>query len=82
MNLELNVKHLLDHPWVDLDVKKFLKQLQVLTEDRKTGKECVTVAGLLFFGKSNPIIEAFPEFFIDYRENLSDDPEVRWTDRI
>jgi ATP-dependent DNA helicase RecG len=71
-----------DHPWIDLELLEFLKRLQVISIDRKTGKECITAAGLLLFGKSNSITEAFPEFFLDYRENLSDDPEVRWTDRI
>lgn len=51
-----------DHPWVDLDIKEFLKQLQVLTDDRKTGKECVTVAGpniFLYFEPKTALVNQF-----------------------
>lgn len=36
------------------------------------------------FGKTNSIIdpECCQEFFPDYREHLSDDPQIRWTNRI
>lgn len=34
------------------------------------------------FGKETSILEAFPHFHLDYQENFSDDPEVRWTHRI
>ena len=27
-------------------------------------------------------ISAMPQYHVDYRERLSDDPEVRWTDRL
>ena len=36
------------------------------------------------FGKDGAISDpaAVPEFHLDYRERLSDDPAVRWTDRL
>lgn len=39
-----------------------------------------TAAGLLMFGEEYKIIREFPEYFLDYRENL--DPSIRWTDRL
>jgi hypothetical protein len=52
--------------------------------DRKTGKEGVTLAGLLMFGKEDSIKEqdALSNYFPDYRERLSKDENIRWTDRI
>ena len=42
------------------------------------------MAGLLMFGRTEAILapEAVPGFQLDYRERLSDDPAVRWTDRL
>lgn len=39
---------------------------------------------MLMFGKTNSITdpECCQEFFPDYREHLSDDPQIRWTNRI
>ena len=71
-----------DHPFHSLDDADFLRKLQVLHVNRITGKEELTVAGILMFGKYASITEALPEYFLDYREELSDDPEVRWTDRV
>jgi len=51
-------------------------------KDRATGQEGLTVAGLLMFGKDEALREALPSYNVDYREKLSDDPSVRWTDRL
>ncbi len=53
-------------------------------KDRATSTEGFTVAGMLMFGKTNSITdpECCQEFFPDYREHLSDDLQVRWTNRI
>ena len=32
------------------------------------------------FGNEYDIVREFPEYFLDYRENL--DPTIRWTDRL
>lgn len=44
----------------------------------------MTVAGLLMFGKDQAIRDpaGIPQYHVDYRERLSGDPQVRWTDRI
>ena len=73
-----------DHPWLSEDLKGFLTKLGGWRRDRRTGHEGLTVAGLLMFGKVDAIrsAEAVPEYHVDYRERLSDDPAVRWTDRL
>ena len=73
-----------DHPWLILNDIDLLKKLGGYRKDRETGEEGFTVAGLLMFGKSESItdIECTPNFFPDYREHLTEDENVRWTNRI
>ena len=39
-----------------------------------------TTAGMLMFGDEYNIVHHFPEYFLDYREEL--DPTTRWSDRL
>ena len=39
-----------------------------------------TAAGMLMFGDEYNIVRHFPEYFLDYREEL--DPTTRWSDRL
>jgi len=73
-----------DHPWLAEDDKGLLKKLGGWRQDRATGKEGLTVAGLLMFGTESAIRDphGMPQYHVDFRERLSDDPEIRWTDRI
>ena len=71
-----------DHPWLLLDDTGLLTKLGALRRDRATGMEGVTVGGLLMFGRFEALRDALPGFHVDYRERLSDDPAVRWTDRV
>lgn len=34
------------------------------------------------FGKERSILEVLPQFHLDYQEQISSNPDVRWTDRI
>jgi ATP-dependent DNA helicase RecG len=34
------------------------------------------------FGREETLREVLPQYSVDYREKFSDDPEIRWTDRI
>lgn len=72
------------HPWLALDQRGLLVKLGGWRTDRPTGQLGLTVAGLLMFGKDEAIRDhsAIPRYHVDYRERLSDDPEVRWTDRL
>ncbi len=73
-----------NHTWLTLEDLPFLEMLGGYRKDRGTGEEGFTVAGLLMFGKSNSITdnECYPTFFPDYRECLSHNKEVRWSNRI
>ena len=61
-----------------------MENIGAYRKDRATSIEGFTVAGMLMFGKTNSITdpECCQEFFPDYREHLSDDPQIRWTNRI
>ncbi|MEI8372986.1 MAG: RNA-binding domain-containing protein [Planctomycetota bacterium] len=73
-----------DHPWLGEQLNGFLAKLGGWRTERATGIEGPTVAGLLMFGKDEAMRDpaAVPGFHLDYRERLSDDPAVRWTDRL
>ncbi len=73
-----------DHPWLSEDLAGFLGKLGAWRKSRRRPQEGVTVAGLLMFGKVDAIrsVEAVPEYHLDYRERLSEDAAVRWTDRL
>ena len=71
-----------DHPWLSLDNQELLRNLGGYKKDRKTGKEGLTIAGLLMFGKETSILEAYPYYHLDYQEKFSSNPDDRWTDRV
>ena len=70
------------HPWNALSDIELFTKIGAYRKDRKTGKEGITIAGLLMFGKGDSLNQqdALPNFFPEYREHLSD--TIRWTDRI
>lgn len=72
------------HPWLAEDDLALLARLGGWRRDRQRPQEGLTVAGLLMFGREQAIRDpaAVPGFHLDYRERFSDDPAVRWTDRI
>lgn len=72
------------HPWLSEDIPGLLRKLGGWRTDRLTGQDGLTVAGLLMFGKDEAIRDptALPQYHLDYREKLSEDPDVRWTDRL
>lgn len=71
-----------DHPFLALDDKELLRQLGGWRLDRSTGREGLTLAGLLMFGTERGLLDALPRYQVDYQEQLSDDPERRWTYRL
>lgn len=72
------------HVWQSEDDLGLLTKLGGWRRDRQSGKEGLTVAGLLMFGKAEAIRDAsgVPGFQLDYRERFSDDPALRWTNRL
>jgi len=73
-----------DHPWLAETDFELIRKLGGYRKDRSTGKEGFTLAGMLMFGKSSSITdnECCPNFFPDYQEILTDDPNERWSNRI
>ena len=72
------------HPWLELDVLDFLRKLGGFRQVRDSGEEGLTVAGLLMFGKEESIRDPSSNvsFQLDFRDRRSDDPKVRWVDRV
>jgi ATP-dependent DNA helicase RecG len=71
-----------DHPWNDLDDTEFIRSLGGWTRDRSTGKQGLTLAGLLMFGKLRSILDAVPTYMVDYQERPEPKAELRWSDRL
>ncbi len=71
------------HPWNNLDDHEFLRSIGGLTRDRASGEEGLTLAGLLMFGKLRSILDAVPQYLVDYQERRpEDDDGTRWVDRV
>ncbi len=71
-----------DHPFLALDNQGLLEKLGGWQRDRKTQQEGLTLAGLLMFGQERALLDAVPRYHVDYQEQLSTNPETRWTFRI
>ncbi len=71
-----------DHVWNDVDDKAFLKNIGGYTIDRTTGREGLTVAGLLMFGKGLSIRDRFDNFHMDYLDMSHLEGEERYSDRL
>lgn len=69
------------HPWNNLSDADFLTKVKGIAEDPQTKKVGITAAAILMFGKHESMYKAAPYFFVDFREKLSSDPRVRYTDR-
>lgn len=67
------------HPWTKLPDNEFLRVIGAAAE-AGDGKLHPTVAGLVMFGQDWRICEEFPDYFLDYRQQLS--PGSRWQDRV
>lgn len=73
------------HPWTSISDMDFMKKIGAYAIDFETGKEGLTLAGLLMFGNYESItnVAADPSYFVDYRERIgTEDSSVRWTNRI
>ena len=72
------------HPWLAETDLELLRKLGAYRYDRPSRQEGLTLAGVLMFGKTEAIHdpECAPQFFSDYQEVMTHDPDVRWTDRL
>ena len=71
-----------EHVWNGLDHKEFLKQLGGYTVDRASGREGLTMAGLLMFGKGLPVRERFDNLRMDYIDKSNLVGDQRYSDRL
>lgn len=71
-----------DHVWNADDDKAFLRNFGCLGKDRNTGKEWLTVAGLMMFGKGLSVRERFSNIRMDYIDQTNLMPDSRWSDRL
>ncbi|WP_285825967.1 ATP-binding protein [Schaedlerella arabinosiphila] len=69
-----------DHVWGKLADDEFLIKIGAAKKSREDGKIHLTLGGLIFFGDFITITEELPNYFLDYRERLSN--ETRWSDRV
>lgn len=71
-----------EHPFNDCDNVGFLRNLGGWGRDRQTGTEGLMLAGLLMFGKLRSILDAVPNYIVDYQERPRAVTEMRWVDRV
>jgi ATP-dependent DNA helicase RecG len=70
------------HPWLTENDQGLLVKLGGWRVSQEIGRNGLTVAGLLMFGREETLRDALPQYSVDYREKLSDNPDIRWTDRV
>ncbi|WP_322048152.1 ATP-binding protein [Paraburkholderia sp. J67] len=70
------------HPFISQSLPEFLRSVQAWKKDRESGNEGLTIAGLLMFGKLNSILDAVPNYIVDYQERAEARTEARWVDRL
>ncbi len=70
------------HVWNTLNHKDFLTQLGGYTINKEEGKEGLTMAGLLMFGKGFPVREHFDTIRMDYIDKSNLIGDQRYSDRL
>lgn len=68
------------HPFERLSDHEYLRSIGAAAVSEEDGKLHPTAAGMLMFGNEYNIVRHFPEYFLDYREEM--DSAIRWTDRL
>lgn len=71
-----------DHIWNEVDDKTFLRNLGGYIVNRADGKEGLSMAGLMMFGKGLSIRERFDNFRMDYLNFCNLIGEERYSDRL
>lgn len=72
-------RHRPGHVWEGLEDTEFLYKLGAAGRSGD-GTMHPTAAGLLMFGFAYEIVKEFPNYFLDYQEQMDEDN--RWTDRV
>ena len=76
-----------NHPWTDMSEEEILRSSGLILADPETGKEGITLAAILLFGKNSTIMSVLPQYKTDaiYRvKNMDryDDREVIITNLV
>ncbi len=71
-----------NHPWNGLETKEFLYKIGAWGKLRDSGKEGLTLAGLLMFSEERVITEVLPYYFLEYRDDAHTFGDERWSDRL
>lgn len=71
-----------DHPFNNLTTIDFLKKINVIKKNRKNNEECLTLAGLLVFGKHQSIKEYLPHYNVEYIRKSSNIENSSYSDRL
>ena len=71
-----------NHPFNDHNDQDFLRDIGGWAKNRESKKEHLTLAGILMFGKLRSILDAVPNYIVDYQERSRSIVENRWVDRI
>lgn len=84
-NYHLNGKG--QHPWINMTPEEILKSLQLYDKDYTTGKEGLTLAAILLFGKDETILSVIPHHRTDalyrvYDIDRYDDRDIITTNLI
>ena len=84
-NYHLNGKG--KHPWINMTPEEILKSLQLYDKDYTTGKEGLTLAAILLFGKDETILSVVPHHRTDalyrvYDTDRYDDRDIITTNLI
>jgi ATP-dependent DNA helicase RecG len=70
------------HPFLEYDLFDFFKKIGGWRKDRETGKQGISLAGILMFGNWEAISAAAPNYLVDYQERPEAKTELRWIDRV
>ncbi|MBQ4258855.1 MAG: putative DNA binding domain-containing protein [Lachnospiraceae bacterium] len=68
------------HPFEHLCDSEYLRIIGAAGISNEDNQLHPTAAGMLMFGNEYNIVRHFPEYFLDYREEM--DPTTRWSDRL
>ncbi len=71
-----------EHQWNAYSHQEFLTNFGGYARDRRTGREGLTMAGLLMFGKGLPVRERFDNLRMDYIDKSNLIGDQRYSDRI
>ena len=71
-----------EHPFNNLSNADFLKKISVIQTNRQSKEECLTLAGLLVFGKHESIKQYLPHYHVEYIRKSSNTENASYSDRL